>query len=100
MPLVVVGTPLGLAGSHRQQRLSTVQRLNLALLVHAEDQSVIGWVQVQPHDVAHFLELAHELGLGGCVLFAGSLGDAEIAEDAEVCWITALPRATIARRRK
>src|SRR5215471_14545571 len=30
--------------------------LNLALLVHAEDQRVIGRVQVEPHDVAHFLD--------------------------------------------
>ena len=52
----LVGTPLGLARAHRQQRLGTVQRLNLALLVHAEDDRVIGRVQVQPPDGAHFLD--------------------------------------------
>src|SRR6266536_2651650 len=54
--LVVVAAPLRLTGPQGQQRLGAVQRLNLALLVHAEDQSVIRRVHIQAHDIAHFLE--------------------------------------------
>ena len=54
--LVVMGAPLSLTGSHGQQRLGAVQRLNLALLVHAEDQSVIRRVHIEAHDIAHFVD--------------------------------------------
>ena len=37
--LVIVGMTLDLSRLHRQQRLGTVQRLNLALLVHAQDHA-------------------------------------------------------------
>ena len=56
MPLVVVRASLQLARLHRQQRLCTVQRLNLALLVHAQHHGVIGRIHIQAHDVAHFLD--------------------------------------------
>ena len=36
-------------------RSGLVQRLNLALLVHTENQSIFRGAQVQPHDVAHLL---------------------------------------------
>ena len=36
--LVVVRAPLGLARTHRQHRLRAVERLDLGLLVDAEDQ--------------------------------------------------------------
>ena len=53
---VVMRAALELARPHRQQRLCAVQRLDLALLVHAEHQGMIGWVHIQTHDVAHFLD--------------------------------------------
>jgi hypothetical protein len=36
--------------------LRAVERLNLALLVHAEHQGVIGRVHIKAHNVAHFLD--------------------------------------------
>jgi len=46
MPDIVVGKPLDIAQSHRQHRLSTVQGLDLALLVHAQDHGFIGRIEV------------------------------------------------------
>jgi len=51
-----------LAQPHRQHRLSALQGLDLALLVHAQHQRLIGWIEVQPHYVTHLLE---EEGVGG-----------------------------------
>ena len=56
MAAVVMRSPLRHAGHHRQDRLRAIQGLNLALLVHAQHQRSVGWVQVQPHDVAHLLD--------------------------------------------
>src|SRR5437773_12361063 len=38
---VIMSAPFGLAGSHRQQRLSVVQSLDLAFLIVTEDQSAV-----------------------------------------------------------
>ena len=43
------------AQPHGQQRLGTVQCLDLRLLVNAEHDSVLGWVQIQADDVANLL---------------------------------------------
>ena len=56
IPFVVVRAALHLARLQRQQRLRAVQRLNLALLIHAEHQGVIGRVHIQAHDVAHLFD--------------------------------------------
>src|SRR5271167_4284150 len=53
---VIVCAPLQLTWLQRQERLRTVKRLNLALLVNAEYQGVIRWVHIQAHDVAHFFD--------------------------------------------
>lgn len=53
---IVVGAALQLPRLHGQQRLSPVQCLNLALFVDAEHQRVIGWVDIQASDVAHFFD--------------------------------------------
>lgn len=53
---VVVGPPLGLARSHREQGLCTLERLNLGLLVDAEDNGVLGRIDVQADDVANLLD--------------------------------------------
>ena len=62
VPAVVVGAGLGRADVQRQRRLGPFQRLDPALLVHAQHQRLVGRVQVQPHDVAHLL---HEVRVGG-----------------------------------
>ena len=50
--LVVIGLPLDLAGAHRQDRLGAIQRLDLALLVHADHDRGPGRVEVEPDHVA------------------------------------------------
>src|SRR6185295_18862051 len=55
MARIVVSATFRLSGPHREQRLGTVESLNLGLLVHAQDQSAIRWIQVKPNDIAHFL---------------------------------------------
>ena len=52
---VVMGAPLDLPGPHGQQRLSAVERLDLALLVDTEHQRALGRVEVEAYDVAHLL---------------------------------------------
>jgi hypothetical protein len=45
---VVVGAPLGLAGLHRQQRLGSIERLNLALFIDAEHHGAFGRERYRP----------------------------------------------------
>ena len=56
VPDVVVGVAFDVAQAHRQGGLGTVERLNLRLLIHAQDHRVVGRVEVQPDDVAHFFD--------------------------------------------
>ena len=51
MALVVVCPPFDLPGLQRQQRLRAIERLNLRLLIHAEDRGMRGRIQIQPDDV-------------------------------------------------
>src|SRR5580700_1248105 len=51
-----MGRSFGHAGHQRQYRSSAVQRLDLGLLVNAQHDRGIGWVQVEPHDVADLLD--------------------------------------------
>ena len=44
----------------RQTGLSSVESLNLALLIHAKHQRLVGWIEVKAH---HVRELLHELGI-------------------------------------
>jgi hypothetical protein len=68
VPVVVMRAPLHLAGPHRQQRLCAIERLDLRFLVDAEDRRMFRRIQIQPHDVPHFL---HEQRiLGQCEGFA------------------------------
>src|SRR5579864_2491071 len=52
--LVVGSAALGLAGTHRQQRLTAVECLDLGLLINAQDQRPVRRVQIQTHDVSDF----------------------------------------------
>src|SRR5215471_19790870 len=54
MPLIIVRLSCWQAGPQRKNRLRAVQRLNLAFFVHAEDDRLIWWVHIEPHNVAHF----------------------------------------------
>ena len=53
---IVGSMPLSLAGAHRQQRLTAIECLDLALLVDAQHQRAVGWIEVKPDDIAHFLD--------------------------------------------
>src|SRR5258708_503306 len=61
MALVVMAAPGNLAGSHRQHGLAAIQRLDLAFLVDAEHDRMLGWRHVEPDDIAH---LGDEIGIG------------------------------------
>jgi hypothetical protein len=53
---VVVGDTLDVSQAHGQQRLGACKSLNLAFLIRAQEQRVIRRIQVQPHDIARFLD--------------------------------------------
>ena len=53
---VVVGAPLGHARHHRQDRCTAVQRLDLRLLVHRENQRLLRRIQIQPDNVADLVD--------------------------------------------
>src|SRR6187431_3264197 len=46
---------LDLTRTHWQQGLSSVQCLDLRLLINAEDHGAIWWIQIEPHDVPNFV---------------------------------------------
>ncbi len=60
--LVVVGDALDVAEAHGQHGLCSLQGLALALLVHADDQRVVGRAQVQANDVAQLLDEERVVG--------------------------------------
>jgi hypothetical protein len=56
---VIVGHSFNVAQPHRKHPLGPLQRLHLALFVYAQHQRIVGRIEVQAHDVVHFL---HENG--------------------------------------
>jgi hypothetical protein len=58
---VVMRAPLDLTWAHRKQRLRSIERLNLALFVDAEDNGTFGRRKVKADDVTHFFD---EQGIG------------------------------------
>ena len=52
---VVMRLAGGNAGPHRQERPRTVHSLDLAFLVHRQDDGAIRWKEIQADDVAHFV---------------------------------------------
>ena len=52
---VVVRPALHLAGLHRQQRLRSVERLDLRLLIDAEHRRMRRGIQIEADDIADFL---------------------------------------------
>jgi len=59
VPLIIVGHRLAAPGLDRQSGLSAVERLDLALLVEAENHGVGGRIDIEPDDVG---QLAAKLG--------------------------------------
>ena len=71
---VVMRAPLDLAWAHGQKRLGSIERLNLAFFVDAQDNGAVGRRKVKADDVAHFFDeqgISRELeGLGAMRLKA------------------------------
>src|SRR5271157_4745080 len=53
---VIMGDALDVTQAHGQHRLGSVQSLNLALLIHAKHQGVVGRIQIKADDVPHLLD--------------------------------------------
>src|SRR3954465_11065360 len=53
VPLVVMAPSCRLAGTHRQHRLTAVQRLDLGFLVHTQNNGVLWRRDVKADNVAH-----------------------------------------------
>jgi hypothetical protein len=66
-----VGAPLDLSRAHGKQRLRSVQRLDLALFVDAQNQRAFGRRQVQADNIAHLLD---KQGVGGKLERFGAMG--------------------------
>lgn len=56
VPHVVVRPAFGDAGHHRQDRLFTIQGLDLAFLVDAENKRAVGRREVKADDIAHLVD--------------------------------------------
>ncbi len=56
MANVVVSLSLGLAQAHRQDGLSTLERLNLRFLVDAKYDRIVRWVHIQTNHVAYLFD--------------------------------------------
>jgi hypothetical protein len=76
---VVVASSLGGPRHHGQDRLEAAERLDLSLLVDAEQHGSFGGIEVEAHDVAHLLDkqrVGGELeGLGPMGLEAEGMPD-------------------------
>ena len=53
---IIVRLAFGQTRPQRQDGLRAVERLNLALLIYAQHQGMIGRVHIQAHNVAHFFD--------------------------------------------
>ncbi len=62
MSSVVMSPTLGCARTHREDRLSAVQRLDLALLVDTEHERSFGWAQVEADNVSYLLDKLRVVG--------------------------------------
>jgi hypothetical protein len=56
MSRIVVSSAFNLSGTHREQGLHMVEGLNLGLLIHTQNKSIIGRAQVQPHDIPDLID--------------------------------------------
>ena len=58
VPRIVVRHGSGATLLQRQSGLRTIQRLNLALFVDRQDDGVCGGIDIEPDDVAQFVDEA------------------------------------------
>lgn len=61
MPDIIADHPFHVSRVHGKNRLGSIQGPDLALLVHTQDHSVFGRVQIQSDDLADLLD---EKGIG------------------------------------
>src|ERR1017187_1432646 len=62
MPDIVMGISAAASRLERQARLRSVQRLDLALFIQAENQAFFRWIEIETHHVGQFLQKAHIAG--------------------------------------
>src|SRR5215467_8733394 len=62
MSLVIMRLARGHARRHRQNRFRPIERQDLALLIHTQHNGAVRRVQVQAHDISHFLDKLRVLG--------------------------------------
>ena len=55
VPFVVMCPTFGKSGTHRQERLSLIQCLNLGLLVHAQNKGLFWWIHVEADHISQLL---------------------------------------------
>jgi len=56
MPRVVLGPALDLPRPHRQHGLRAIERLDLGFFVHAQHQRLVRRIEVEPDEVADFVD--------------------------------------------
>src|SRR3972149_2718347 len=71
MTNIIVGHPFDISQSHGKHWLSTIKRLYLTLLVNAQNHSFVRRVQVQAHNISHFLNKERVCGEFEMVLTMG-----------------------------
>ena len=77
---IVVGQRSTASFFHRQTRLSSIQCLNLGFFVHAQNQRLIRWIQIQTGHVGEFF---HKLLVAGQLEIANAMGLQTVAEGEE-----------------
>ena len=55
MPKILKAMSFSSAGGQRQNRVESVERLDSALLIDAEDRSVYRWLKIQANDIGRLL---------------------------------------------
>ena len=55
MTKILKAMPFGSARGERQNRVKSVERLDSALLIDAEDRSVYRWLKIQANDICRLL---------------------------------------------
>ncbi len=104
MTLVIVRHSACAASLHRQSRLCAIEGLDLALLIDAQHQRLVGRVEIEPHDVLNFfgeLRIVRQLEGLRQVRFEPMRGpDALHAGMAEACRPCQLARRPMRARRR
>ena len=54
MASIIMGHSLDITQTQRQHRLGAFQRLNSALLVHAQNHGIFRGIQIQPYNIPYF----------------------------------------------